>query len=107
VLAELRAWLDDKRGVIPPKTPMGAALGYLHRQWKRLVLFLEDGNIELTSRVGGRRGGVQACLGCVRRFQLRARLGLPSLRFRPPPHRTGQADFPHPAHREGVITSGL
>jgi transposase len=49
VLAELRAWLDDKRGVIPPKTPMGAALGYLHRQWKRLVLFLEDGNIELTN----------------------------------------------------------
>lgn len=49
ILAELRAWLDDKRGVIPPKTPLGRALGYLHRQWQRLVLFLEDGNIEATN----------------------------------------------------------
>ena len=30
----------------------------------------------------------------------------PSLRLRPPPHRTGRADFPHPAHREGVIHRG-
>jgi hypothetical protein len=35
-----------------------------------------------------------------------ASLASPSLRFRPPPHRTGQADFPHPAHREGVIHRG-
>lgn len=49
VLAELRAWLDDKRGDIPPKTPLGRALGYLHRQWQRLVLFLDDGNIEATN----------------------------------------------------------
>ena len=24
-------------------------MGYLHRQWKRLILFLDDGNIELTN----------------------------------------------------------
>jgi transposase len=46
---ELRSWIDDKRATVPPKTPLGAALGYLHRQWKRLVLFLTDGNIELTN----------------------------------------------------------
>jgi hypothetical protein len=57
-------------------------------------------------RVGGRRGGVQGSLGGVRRFQLRARVGAPSLRLRPPPRRTGQADFRHPAHREGVIHRG-
>lgn len=49
VLAELRAFVDHHRGVTPPKTPLGRALGYLHRQWPRLVLFLEDGNIELTN----------------------------------------------------------
>ena len=27
----------------------GAMLGYLHRQWKRLTLFLDDGRIELTN----------------------------------------------------------
>lgn len=49
VLGELRAWVDDKLGVAPPKSPLGAALGYLDRQWSRLILFLEDGNIEATN----------------------------------------------------------
>jgi hypothetical protein len=49
VLDALRLWLDEQRGKIPPKTPLGKALGYLHRQWKRLTLFLDDGHIELTN----------------------------------------------------------
>jgi transposase len=48
-LEELRVWISDERARVPPKTPLGKALGYLHRQWKRLVLFLEDGRIELTN----------------------------------------------------------
>jgi hypothetical protein len=35
--------------LIPPKTPLGRALGYLHRQWKRLLLFLDDGNLDATN----------------------------------------------------------
>jgi transposase len=49
VLAELREWITEQRKVIPPKTPLGKALGYLHRQWQRLILFLDDGRIELTN----------------------------------------------------------
>jgi transposase len=49
IIESLRVWLDEKREIIPPKTPLGRALGYLHRQWKRLTLFLEDGNIEITN----------------------------------------------------------
>jgi transposase len=49
VVSEVRAWLDEQRAVVPPKTPLGQALGYLHRQWNRLILFLSDGNIELTN----------------------------------------------------------
>lgn len=49
VLDELRVWLDEKRALIPPQTPLGRALGYLHRQWARLVLFVDDGNIEATN----------------------------------------------------------
>jgi transposase len=45
----IRAWIDHHRSRIPPKTPLGQALGYLHRQWKRLILFLGDGDIELTN----------------------------------------------------------
>ena len=49
ITKELRAWLDEQRAVTPPKTPLGAGLGYLHRQWERLLLFLDDGQIELTN----------------------------------------------------------
>jgi transposase len=49
IVDELRAWLDEYRAAIPPKTPLGKALGYLHRQWHRLLLFLDDGNIEATN----------------------------------------------------------
>jgi transposase len=49
ILDKLQAWLEERRGLIPPQTPLGRALGYLHRQWHRLILFLDDGNIELTN----------------------------------------------------------
>ena len=49
VLDELRAWVDDRRAVVPPQSPLGRALGYLHRQWDRLVLFLEDGRVQMTN----------------------------------------------------------
>jgi transposase len=34
---------------VEPKSPLGAALTYLQRQWMRLCLFLLDGEIELTN----------------------------------------------------------
>lgn len=49
IIDALRVWLDEQRAVVPPKTALGRALGYLHRQWKRLTLFLQDGNLELTN----------------------------------------------------------
>jgi len=49
LLDDLRLWVDEKRSLIPPGTPLGQGLGYLHRQWKRLLLFLDDGNIEATN----------------------------------------------------------
>jgi transposase len=49
VLDDLRTWIDEQRAVTPPRTPLGKALGYLHRQWRRLILFLDDGNIEATN----------------------------------------------------------
>lgn len=49
VLDKLRAWLDEKLGLAAPKTPLGNALGYLDRQWRRLILFVEDGHVEATN----------------------------------------------------------
>jgi transposase len=48
-LDELRGWVDRQRAITPPKTPLGKALGYLDRQWNRLLLFVDDGNIEATN----------------------------------------------------------
>jgi len=42
VLAELHAWIEEQRKVIPPKTPLGKAIHYLVRQWHRLGLFMTD-----------------------------------------------------------------
>jgi transposase len=49
LVEQLRVWIEQQRAMAPPRTPLGQALGYLHRQWKRLVLFLADGQIELTN----------------------------------------------------------
>ncbi|MEY4549920.1 MAG: hypothetical protein RL685_6115 [Pseudomonadota bacterium] len=49
LIASLFAWLDEQRTLAPPTTALGKALGYLHRQRQRLILFLEDGNIPLTN----------------------------------------------------------
>lgn len=49
ILDDLQQWLKEQRGVVTPKSTLGRALGYLHRQWKRLVLFVEDGNVEATN----------------------------------------------------------
>ncbi len=49
VTGKLLAWVDDMLPTAVPKSPFGRALGYIKRQWKRLVLFLEDGRIPLTN----------------------------------------------------------
>jgi transposase len=49
IVDKLRVWLGQQRATAPPRTPLGQALGYLHRQWGRLLLFLGDGQIELTN----------------------------------------------------------
>jgi len=44
---ELRIWLDQARGRVPPKSLTGKALGDLDKQWPRLIRVLDDGRIEV------------------------------------------------------------
>jgi transposase len=46
---ELGAWVDAMRTEVEPKSVLGAALGYMHRQWDRLTAFLRDPLMELTN----------------------------------------------------------
>jgi transposase len=49
IVACLRAWVDKMRADVEPKSKLGNALGYLHRQWTRLTVFLRDPLMELTN----------------------------------------------------------
>jgi transposase len=49
VVEAIRVWVDEQLAITPPKTSFGSALGYIKRQWRRLILFLGNGNIPLTN----------------------------------------------------------
>jgi transposase len=48
---ELRQWLDGALGQVPPKSLTGKALGYLDKQWPRLIRVLDDGRIEIDNNL--------------------------------------------------------
>jgi transposase len=51
LLERLRTWLDASLGSVPPQSLTGKALGYLDRQWPKLVRVLDDGRIPLDTNL--------------------------------------------------------
>jgi len=49
LVEQLRTWVDARRADVEPKSLLGQALGYIHRQWSRLTAFLRDPLMELTN----------------------------------------------------------
>jgi hypothetical protein len=47
VLDEMREWLEDSRGTVPPESLTGKAMTYLHNQWPKLERVLKDGRLPL------------------------------------------------------------
>ncbi len=47
VLNKLRDWLDQTLPQVPPKTTLGKALNYLHNEWSKLVVYIDDGRLEI------------------------------------------------------------
>lgn len=47
VLDVFLAWLEEQSGQVLPKSALGSAVSYCLNQWQKLVVFLEDGNLEL------------------------------------------------------------
>jgi transposase len=54
VIDEFKAWLDAERGRHPPRSPIGAAIGYALGQWDELTLFLTDPHLPTTTRPSAR-----------------------------------------------------
>ncbi len=47
VLDELRRWLDKALPTVPPTSVLAGALGYLHRQWPRMIRYRERGDLPI------------------------------------------------------------
>lgn len=49
LVAELKAWVRERRDDVEPKSTLGKALKYIHKQWERLTRFMHDPVMELTN----------------------------------------------------------
>ncbi len=48
-MEKLRAWCEQRRGDVEPRSALGVAITYLRNQWPRLVRFLAYGAMDLTN----------------------------------------------------------
>lgn len=51
VVADIRAWLEKSLPGVPPKSLLGKALRYMRDQWPRLIVYLEDGRLEIDTNL--------------------------------------------------------
>jgi len=47
IMEELKKWAEQEQHKVLPKTPIGKAIGYLLKQWKKLHQVLQSGQLEL------------------------------------------------------------
>ncbi len=47
MLEEFKGWLEARVGSTPPKGLLGTAMNYTLKQWKRLVVYVDDPNVGL------------------------------------------------------------
>jgi transposase len=51
ILDELRTWLDQALPQVPPTSATGKALNYLHKEWDKLIRYLDDGRLEIDNNL--------------------------------------------------------
>ncbi|MFS1525846.1 IS66 family transposase [Microbulbifer sp. 2304DJ12-6] len=51
VLAKIHNWLEKTLPKALPKTALGKALGYLHKNWKKLLVYTEDGRLNIDNNI--------------------------------------------------------
>lgn len=47
ILDDFKIWLDENSLCVPPKSPLGQAIGYALNQWQKLIQYLKDGRLEI------------------------------------------------------------
>lgn len=58
LIAAFKAWLVTNRARVSAKAPLGEALKYIAKYWSGLMLFLDDGRIEMDSNAPLGRIGI-------------------------------------------------
>jgi transposase len=47
ILLDIKKWLDKHRHRVPPKSALGQAIQYALNQWPYLIVYIEDGRLEI------------------------------------------------------------
>ena len=99
IVEALHGWLHDQVKRVPGPSDLAKAMRYAIRHWPGLVVFLDDGRVEM-GRVDDWRGGCRPRgVAGVRRLSPRAGALFPwtMAPFPVAARQTGRADYPHPA----------
>lgn len=51
VLDGLHDWLQQHMPLVPPQSALGKAMGYLHKQWDKLVVYTTDGRLRIDNNL--------------------------------------------------------
>jgi len=51
LLADIRTWLDDHLPIVPPRSALGKAMNYAHKQWPKLIVYVEDGRLRIDNNL--------------------------------------------------------
>jgi len=54
ILDKCKQWLDDHKDEVVPKSALGKAMTYARNEWSRLIVYLEDGRLEIDNNGGER-----------------------------------------------------
>lgn len=55
ILNDIKQWLDANQNHVLPKSPIGQAVQYAINQWKALIRYLEDGDIDIDNNAAERK----------------------------------------------------
>lgn len=54
ILKEIKAWLNEQKAKVLPKSPIGLAINYSLGQWKELTEYVNDGKLSIDNNVAER-----------------------------------------------------
>jgi transposase len=51
LLDDFRTWLDQHIPIVPPRSALGKAMNYAHKQWPKLTTYTEDGRLRMDNNL--------------------------------------------------------